>query len=216
MTAAGRSQRIPEEANETMGSRSDNINGLAGKQVFTTGEAAQVCGVSQQTIIRCFDSGKLHGFRVPGSRFRRIPRGDLLRFMKSNGIPCDSLGGSKPRILIVDDDQAIIDLIVEILGSDGRYDLITANTGYEAGILTERHRPDLILLDYMLPDINGNEVCKRVKGNPQTANTRIVIVSGAVDRNEIANLVEDGADDFIAKPFDPMTLSSRILELTGS
>ena len=68
----------------------------------------------------------------------------------------------------------------------------------------------------MLPDINGNEVCKRVKGNPQTANTRIVIVSGAVDRNEIANLVEDGADDFIAKPFDPMTLSSRILELTGS
>ena len=92
MTAAGRSQRIPEEANETMGSRSDNINGLAGKQVFTTGEAAQVCGVSQQTIIRCFDSGKLHGFRVPGSRFRRIPRGDLLRFMKSNGIPVTPWG----------------------------------------------------------------------------------------------------------------------------
>jgi DNA-binding response OmpR family regulator len=136
--------------------------------------------------------------------------------MKTNGIPCDSLGGSKPRILIVDDDQAIIDLIVEILGTEERYDLITANTGYEAGILTERHRPDLILLDYMLPDINGNEVCKRVKGNPQTANTRIVIVSGAVDRNEIANLIEDGADDFIAKPFDPSVLSSRVFELTGS
>ena len=68
----------------------------------------------------------------------------------------------------------------------------------------------------MLPDINGNEVCKRVKANPETSDTRIVIVSGAVDRTEIANLLEDGADDFIAKPFDPTTLLSRISELTGT
>ena len=123
------------EAIKVMGTRSDN-SGLTGKQVFTTGEAAQACGVSQQTIIRCFDSGKLQGFRVPGSRFRRIPRVDLLRFMKSNGIPSDSLGGTKPRILIVDDDQAIIDLMVEILGADDCYELITASTGYDAGLLT--------------------------------------------------------------------------------
>ena len=67
------------------------------KSVFTTGEAAEACKVSQQTIIRCFDSGRLRGFRVPGSRFRRIPRDALLQFMKDNGIPPDSLESGKRK-----------------------------------------------------------------------------------------------------------------------
>ncbi len=61
--------------------KGNGADGWAGKQVFTTGEAAEICKVSQQTIIRCFDSGRLNGFRVPGSKFRRIPRVELLRFM---------------------------------------------------------------------------------------------------------------------------------------
>ena len=195
---------------------SGNKHELAEKQVFTTGEAAQVCGVSQQTIIRCFDSGRLAGFRVPGSRFRRIPRKDLIAFMQQNDIPTRMLEDHKPRILVVDDDPAILDLIVEILGCEGRYELITASTGYDAGLLTERHRPDLILLDFMLPDINGNVVCERVRSNPDTANTRIIFVSGATDRSEIDDLLARGADDFIGKPFDPDELVARIDSLVGS
>ena len=61
------------------------------KNLFTTGEAAEICNISQQTIIRCFDSGRLDGFRIPGSRFRRIPRENLIKFMKDNGIPLDNL-----------------------------------------------------------------------------------------------------------------------------
>ena len=82
---------------------STSSNDLAQKKVFTTGEAAQLCKVSQQTIIRCFDSGRLQGFRVPGSRFRRIPRDELIRFMRQNGIPTDALERSRRRVLIVDD-----------------------------------------------------------------------------------------------------------------
>jgi excisionase family DNA binding protein len=63
----------------------------ADKKVFTTGEAAPVCKISQQTIIRCFDSGRIGGYRVPGSKFRRIPRADLLKFMQQNKIPTDAL-----------------------------------------------------------------------------------------------------------------------------
>ena len=74
------------------------------KTVFTTGEAAKICKVSQQTIIRCFDSGQLKGFRVPGSRFRRIPRDQLYSFMRDNGIPTDALESGKRKILIVDDE----------------------------------------------------------------------------------------------------------------
>ncbi len=76
---------------------------LRDKKMFTTGEAAALCKVSQQTIIRCFDAGRLQGFRVPGSKFRRIPREELIRFMKANAIPLEALEGSKKRILVVDD-----------------------------------------------------------------------------------------------------------------
>src|SRR4051812_19187556 len=83
------------------------------KTVFTTGEAADICKVSQQTIIRCFDSGRLKGFRVPGSRFRRIPRDALIAFMKDNGIPPDSLDTGKQKVLVVDDDPEIVELFVD-------------------------------------------------------------------------------------------------------
>ncbi|MHC4759487.1 MAG: helix-turn-helix domain-containing protein, partial [Planctomycetota bacterium] len=99
------------------------------KELFTTGEAAVVCKVSQQTIIRCFDAGRLEGFRVPGSRFRRIPRPSLVKFMKENNIPLESLDSGRRKILIVDDDTEIVELIVDVLARDGRFDLRTATSG---------------------------------------------------------------------------------------
>ena len=106
-----------------MSPQRDAARDFADKQVFTTGEAAQVCGVSQQTIIRCFDSGRLGGFRVPGSKFRRIPRTELIGFMKANGIPCDSLVGAKPRVLVVDDDEALLSLVKEVLSNEGDFEI---------------------------------------------------------------------------------------------
>jgi excisionase family DNA binding protein len=172
----------------------------AEKQVFTTGEAAEVCKVSQQTIIRCFDSGRLNGFRVPGSRFRRIPRGELIRFMRENDIPIDVLGDDRRRLLVVDDDPQILAIVQETFKGE-RYDVRTAANGYDAGILTEQFRPDVILLDYMLPDINGSVVCDRIRGNPEYAGIRIIFVSGVADDAEIERLLQRGADAFVRKPF---------------
>src|SRR5215468_9932293 len=87
----------------------------ADKKIFTTGEAAEICKVSQQTIIRCFDSGRLGGFRVPGSKFRRIPRAELIKFMKANDIPLEILEQGKKRILVVDDDAAILEMFSDLL-----------------------------------------------------------------------------------------------------
>jgi len=184
------------------------------KQVFTTGEAAEICNVSQQTIIRCFDSGRLQGFRVPGSRFRRIPRIELLRFMRTNDIPTDSLERITRRVLVVDDDPNILDLFRDIFDRDDRFSLRTAATGYEAGLVTRDFRPNIILLDYMLPDINGNVVCRSIREDEELQDTKIIIVSGVVNQSEIDDLLQEGADGFVKKPFDIEELIRRMIEMT--
>jgi len=195
---------------------SQQASDLQTKQVFTTGEAAEICKVSQQTIIRCFDAGRLNGFRVPGSRFRRIPRDELLQFMRDNGIPIDQIGSTQKRILIVDDDPQIVELMVDLLSGDERYDVKTAMTGYDAGVLTEQFKPELIILDYMLPDINGNIVCQTIRANGELADTRIIIVSGVVNQEEVNDLLKAGADEFIKKPFNIDQLQTRIQTLLAA
>lgn len=183
------------------------------KHIFTTGEAAEVCKVSQQTIIRCFDSGRLHGFRVPGSRFRRIPRDELIRFMKNNDIPTAGFDSGKRRVLVVDDDEEIVELFCDALARDERFEVRTATTGYDAGALTQQFKPDLMILDYMLPDINGNMVCQRVRQDPEMAGMKVVIVSGVVNQDEIDSLMDAGADEFVKKPFDIKKLIGRMEQL---
>jgi excisionase family DNA binding protein len=172
------------------------------KTVFTTGEAAKICKVSQQTIIRCFDSGQLKGFRVPGSRFRRIPRELLYKFMKENGIPTDALESGKRKALVVDDDEELVELIADALSADRRFEVRTADNGFDAGMMVKEYRPDVIVLDVMLPDINGKEVCQRVRSDSALDDTRIICISGMVEKDKIGELLEAGANSFLQKPFE--------------
>ena len=183
------------------------------KTVFTTGEAAKICKVSQQTIIRCFDSGQLKGFRVPGSRFRRIPRDVLYKFMKENSIPTDALESGKRRALIVDDGEDLVELISDALIADGRFELRTANNGFDAGMMVKEYRPDIIVLDVMLPDINGKEVCQRVRIDSTMDDVRIICISGMVEQDKIQDLKDAGADHFVQKPFEIDQLIERICHL---
>ncbi len=183
------------------------------KTVFTTGEAAKVCKVSQQTIIRCFDSGQLKGFRVPGSRFRRIPRDALHRFMKENGIPTDALESGRRRVLIVDDDQAVVDLISEVFAGDARFETKVVNNGFGAGVLAKEYHPDLIILDVMLPDINGQQVCELLRKDPTMADIKIICISGMIEEDKIEELRTSGADDFLQKPLDIDELLRRVCGL---
>ncbi|HWG45403.1 MAG TPA: response regulator [Gemmataceae bacterium] len=172
------------------------------KTVFTTGEAAKICKVSQQTIIRCFDNGQLKGFRVPGSRFRRIPREALYKFMKDNGIPTDALESGKRKVLLVDDDAELVDLMSKVLDEDGRFEVRIASNGFDAGMMVKEYRPDIIVLDVMLPDINGKEVCHRVRADTTLEDVRILCISGMIEEDKIQELRLAGADKFLHKPFD--------------
>jgi excisionase family DNA binding protein len=183
------------------------------KEVYSTGEAAKICRVSQQTIIRCFDAGKLQGFYVPGSRFRRIPRDALMKFMKENSIPISNLDTGKKKVLVVDDEPDIVELLVDTLQRDGRFEVKTASCGYDAGILTQQFHPDAIVLDYMLPDINADVVTRAVKANPSLEDTRIIIISGMIEDDKVQSLYDLGVHAYMRKPFRIEELINKISEL---
>src|SRR4030066_410082 len=173
---------------------------MATKTVFTTGDAAKIFKVTQTTIIPCLGSGQWKGFRVPGSRFRRIPREQLYVFMRDNGIPTDALESGKRKILIVDDDEELVELISDVLERDGRFEVRMSNNGFDAGLMVKEYRPDLIVLDVMLPDINGKEVCQRVRNDKTMNDGRIICISGMVEEDKIEDLKAAGANDFLQKP----------------
>ena len=183
------------------------------KTVFTTGEAAKICKVSQQTIIRCFDSGQLKGFRVPGSRFRRIPRDVLYKFMKDNGIPTDALESGKRKAVVVDDDVELVELIKDALEADGRFEVRVANNGFDAGMIVKEYRPDAIVLDVMLPDINGKEVCQRIRSDSTLDDVKIICISGMVELDKVDELKAAGANDFLQKPFEVESLIDSICKM---
>jgi DNA-binding response OmpR family regulator len=150
---------------------------------------------------------------VPGSRFRRIPRDQLYAFMRDNGIPTDALDSGKRKVLVVDDDEDLVELIVDQLNRDGRFEVRSVNNGFGAGMQIKEFRPDLVVLDVMLPDINGIEVCRLVRGDKTMDDVRIICISGMVEPERIQQLKDSGANEFLKKPFDVEALVERVCQL---
>lgn len=182
------------------------------KRIFTTGEAARICKVSQQTIIRCFDNGRLTGFKVPGSKFRRIPRDELVRFMRENGMPLAQLG-ERPRVLVVDEDPAVLAAAKAVLERDGAYEVATASNGFDAGLLAATFRPDVLVLDSMLADVDGAAVCRKLRAEQAFSEIRILCVSATADSRVTDELRRAGADGFMHKPFPAGALADRIASM---
>ena len=133
--------------------------------------------------------------------------------MKDNGIPTDALESGKKKLLIVDDDAELIELMSEAFDRDGRFDIRTANNGFDAGMKVKEFRPDLVILDVMLPDINGKEVCQRVRSDESLDMVKIICISGMIEQDKVADLKEAGANDFIQKPFQVDRLIERSCDL---
>src|SRR4029077_8287683 len=117
------------------------------KDVLTTGEVAKICNVAPRTVSKWFDSGALRGYRIPGSKDRRIPLNQLIRFMKQHNMPLNGLMTGATRVLIVDDEQDIVEVLEKILEDEAKYEVEVARGGFEAGIIAERFRPHVLLLD---------------------------------------------------------------------
>src|SRR2546423_10494350 len=156
------------------------------KDVLTTGEVAKICNVAPRTVSKWFDSGALLGYRIPGSKDRRIPLIQLIRFMKQHGMPLNGLMTGCTRILIVDGEQDIVEVLEKILEDEAKYEVEVAKSGFAAGVTAEKFRPHVILLDMHLPDVDGKEIARQVKVNQDLQLLQVVALSGA-DSEEDAN-----------------------------
>src|ERR1043165_195624 len=135
------------------------------KEVLTTGEVAKICNVAPRTVSKWFDSGTLKGYRIPGSRDRRIPTGELVKFMKAHGIPLEGIASGRTRVLIVDDEKEIVEVMERILTEQTSYEVKTALSGFQAGMECERFKPHVILLDIHLGEGDGRQFADMVRKN---------------------------------------------------
>jgi DNA-binding response OmpR family regulator len=115
----------------------------------------------------------------------------------------------KSKILCVDDEPAIRELLHRVLADEG-YDVITAGDGREALQAVAQHPPDLILLDIMMPNLNGMETCRRLREQPATHNIRVIILTAYDQRDRLEESIAAGADDFLGKPIDLTELRVRV------
>lgn len=175
-------------------------NVLRENDVLTTGEVARICSVATTTVGKWFDSGALRGYRIPISKDRRIPVNELIRFMRQYNMPLNGLMTGNTRILIVDSEHNVVEVLEKILEDEAKYEVETATTGFSAGLIAEKFRPHVILLDMNIPSINGLEVCKTIKANPDLQMTKVIAMSNRIADGPNPGLRAIGFDGFLKKP----------------
>lgn len=189
--------------------------------ILTTGQLAKFCSVDPRTVHRWMNEGLLASHVLPVTKFRRVQVKDFVRFLQTQKMPVPEQlrRVSKWRILIVDDESAMLNAIRRILNDFPPEDFLfeTATDGFTAGSALQKFSPDLIILDLKMPRMNGFEVCRLIKEDPEMKHVKILAVSGTMDsgtnhgdRQKILNL---GADNFLAKPFTEQELKSSVLQL---
>jgi len=181
------------------------------KEVLTTGEVARLCGVAARTVSKWFDAGQLRGFKIPGSRDRRIPRESLIRFMKAHGIPLGGLDGAVTRVLIIDADYEPADALRAALESSFDYKVQVATGVFEAGLLAHQSRPHVILLYTGLPGLNPREMRLALRSDPELVATRVVAVEDQHSDEQVRRRLGEGFDACLAKPYN-LGAAVRIIE----
>ena len=190
---------------------------LADREVFTTGDIAKLCGVTIRTVIRWFEEGGLQGYKIPGSGNRRVPRENLIEFLRSHDMPLGELESrGRPRVLLVDDDESVLEIVRSFLAEQDGYEIEVASNAYQAGALTVSFQPDLLIVDYNLGDSTGLDVAQTVRANPSLERTRILCMSGYLTGAKVDHVLENGVDDFIPKPLDLADLGRRVERLLGT
>ena len=183
------------------------------RKVFTTGQVAMICKVAPRTVSKWFDSGRLRGYRIPGSQDRRIPREALIRFLKEYGMPLGELEEEGwHKILIIGAEPLFIGRVQELLPDDEEYKYEVANSGFEAGIQAESFHPDTIIIDLAMGRSEALQIAQNLRRNPHYEAT-LIIALASEDEASPEGLTGYGFNEAFKKPFDVALLGERIRTL---
>lgn len=185
------------------------------KDVLTTGQVAKICNVAPRTVSKWFDSGQLRGYRIPGSKDRRIPVTQLIRFMRTHHIPLNGLDGGTTRVLLVDSNEERSHTIEETLESDGRFEVKLAECGFDAGVIADQFHPHVIVIDLAIEDINVRKISGLIRENTELEETRIIALTTSLTEGEGQALLRMGFDAYLCRPFEMMDLIGCIDEVTS-
>lgn len=170
------------------------------KEVLTTGQVAQLCNVAPRTVTKWFDSGQLGGYRIPGSKDRRIPESELIRFMKAHDIPTDKLEKGKLRILVIDSRTEYARHFSSQIESKGSFEVQCAHNSFDAGLAALKFSPNIILIDLMSNDIDAASLCGYVRHCEDLSDCRLIALAGGLSSNETNTLKQQGFDAVVTEP----------------
>ena len=182
------------------------------KEIFSIPQAAEYCSLSRGTIWKYVKSGELKASLTPGRQYRIISK-DLESFMRDKGMyPLANYQPSNKKILIVDDDIQIQELLTTMLSAH-QYQTEVASSGFEAGAKVVKFKPGLIILDLIMLEMNGFEVCRQIKEDPDTSHIKILAITGYDTKENRDRIMQAGADDYLAKPVVIDTLLQHVENL---
>lgn len=186
-----------------------------GRNVLTTGDVAKICNVVPRTVSKWFDSGQLRGYRIPGSKDRRIPVNELIRFMKANNMPTDILPVGKLRVLVVDSENGSKSPIIDALAVRGGYETQTVSNGFDAGAAAQKFSPHVILINLLAQDIDAHGICKSIRTSEEYGTIKIIALANHLSPQEAAALIQKGFDGHVSDPADAMEIIKKIEEATA-
>lgn len=184
-------------------------------KVFTTGQVAKICKVAPRTVSKWFDSGRLKGYRIPGSQDRRIPREFLIKFLKEHGMPLGDLeDATVAKVLIVAQDHVLVESIRRELPGDKTFRISVAASGFDAGIQAESFHPDCIIVDFSIGEMESLQICQNLRRSDEFAD--IITIAIFPDDGRSVSFDRSSINETFRKPFDSALLAERLRTLIGA
>ncbi len=186
-----------------------------GKNVLTTGDVAKICNVAPRTVSKWFDSGQLRGYRIPGSKDRRIPVSELIRFMKAHNMPAAGLPVGKIRVLIVDNNKEAASALAETLRIKAGYEVQTVQSHFETGVTAQRFAPHVLLINLLAEGIDAADICKSIRANEDLQTIKVMALSNHLSDSESMALLKKGFDGYVSDTSDAAEVIRKIEEATA-
>ena len=183
-----------------------------GKNVLTTGDVAKICHVAPRTVSKWFDNGQLKGYRIPGSKDRRIPVSELVRFMKVHNMPTTGLSVGKLRVLIADTNHIAAITLAEALKSRADYDVQVVRSNFETGAIVEKFAPHVLLISLLA---DAADVCRGIRSNEESQTIKIIALVNNLSDSEATALIQKGFDGYVSYSEDVIEVIKRIEEVTA-